>query len=211
MIMSGRSNLFSSEGEDWVKNALSSMRDAALSDTLVYSILRQIRAESEKNGCSEKEQERIQTIEQLQKRLSRTQLSTFGIIEQLYMKEATMCLQIAFPRGIYAAFQHCFSPNENNTLERLVMETIENVEKMEQFPELSKNRKFRLGALSSQSKSAVATAPQRCKSSVNYFTVYLTGSGSRYIRSFRLGVADYIQFIRLHSNMQDHLNNILRS
>jgi hypothetical protein len=59
------------------------------------------------------------------------------------MKEATMCLQIAFPRGIYAAFQHRFSPNENNTLERLVMEPLENVENMEQFPELSKNKSFR--------------------------------------------------------------------
>ena len=143
MIMSGRNNLLSSEGEDWEETALSSMRDAALSDTLVYSILRQIRAESEKSGCSEKEQEQIQAIEQLQKRLTRTQLSTFGIIEQLYMKEATMCLQIAFPRGICAAFQHHFSSNVNNTFERLVMEPLENVENMEQFPELSKNKSFR--------------------------------------------------------------------
>ena len=58
------------------------MRDAALSDTLVYSILRQIREENKKNDCSEKEQEQIHAIEQLQKRLTRTQLSTFGIIEQ---------------------------------------------------------------------------------------------------------------------------------
>ena len=85
MIMMGRNNLFSSEGKDWEEAALSSMRDAALSDALVYSILRQIREENGKNGCSEKEQERIQTIEQLQNRLTWTQLSTFGIIEQLYM------------------------------------------------------------------------------------------------------------------------------
>ena len=143
MIMSGQNNLFSSEGKDWEEAALISMRDAVLSDTLVYSILRQIQSESVKNGCSEKEQERIQVIELLQKRLTRTQLSTFGIIEQLYMKEAIMCLQIAFPRGIYAAFQHCFSPNENSTFERLVMEPLENGENMEQFPELSKNKSFR--------------------------------------------------------------------
>lgn len=143
MIMSGRNNLFSGEGEDWEEAALSSMRDAALSDALVYSILRQIREENGKNGCSEKEQERIQAIEQFQKRLTRTQLSTFGIIEQLYMKEATMCLQIAFPRGIYAAFQHCFSPNENSTFERLVMEPLESGESMERFPELHRNRAFR--------------------------------------------------------------------
>lgn len=143
MIMNGRNNLFSSEGGDWEEATLISMRDAALSDALVYSILRQIREEYGKNGCSEKEQERIQTIEQLQNRLTRTQLSTFGIIEQLYMKEATMCLQIAFPRGIYAAFQHCFSPNENSAFERLVMEPLEDVESMERFPELSKNKTFR--------------------------------------------------------------------
>ena len=135
--------MFSSEGEDWVKAALSSMRDAALSDTLVYSILRQIREENGKNGCSEEEQKRIQTIEQLQNRLTRTQLSTFGIIEQLYMKEATMCLQISFPRGIYAAFQHRFDSNKDCTLERLVMESLEDVESMERFPELSKNKSFR--------------------------------------------------------------------
>ena len=140
--MSEENNLFSSEGEDWEEAALSSMRDAVLSDTLVYPILRQIREENKNNGCSKKEQERIQVIEQLQKRLSRTQLSTFGIIEQLYMKEATMCLQIAFPRGIYAAFQHCFSPNENSTIERLVMEPLKNGESMEQFPELCDNRAF---------------------------------------------------------------------
>ena len=126
VIMSGQNNLFSSEGEDWEEAVLSSMRDAALSDTLVYSILRQ-----------------IQAIEQLQKRLTRTQLSTFGIIEQLYMKEATMSLQIAFPRGIYAAFQHCFCPNENSTSERLAMEPLESGESMECFPELSKNKSFR--------------------------------------------------------------------
>ena len=143
MIMSGRNNLLSSEGEDWEEAVLSSMRDAALSDTLVYSILRQIRAESEKSGCSEKEQEQIQAIEQLQKRLTRTQLSTFGIIEQLYMEEAIMCLQIAFPRGVYVAFQHCFSPNENSTFERLAMEPLESGESMERFPELSKNKSFR--------------------------------------------------------------------
>ena len=142
LIMSGRNNLLSSEGEDWEEAALVSMRDAALSDGLVYSILRQIQSESVKNGCSEKEQERIQTIEQLQKRLTRTQLSTFGIIEQLHMKEATMCLQIAFPRGIYAAFQHRFSPNENNTLERSVMEPLANGDSMERFPELHRNRAF---------------------------------------------------------------------
>ncbi len=142
LIMSGRNNLFSSEGENWEEAALISMRDAALSDTLVYSILRQIREENEKSGCFEKEQERIQVIEQLQKRLTRTQLSTFGIIEQLYMKEATMCLQIAFPRGIYAAFQHCFSPNENSTFERLVMEPLANVDSMERFSELHRNRAF---------------------------------------------------------------------
>ena len=119
------------------------MRDAALSDALVYSILRQIREENEKSGCFEKEQERIQAIEQLPKRLTRTQLSTFGIIEQLYMKEATMCLQFAFPRGIYAAFQHCFDPNGNSTFERLVMEPLPNVDNMERFPELSKNKSFR--------------------------------------------------------------------
>ena len=118
------------------------MRDSALSDTLVYSILRQIREENEKTGCSEEEQKRIQAIELLQKRLTRTQLSTFGIIEQLYMKEATMCLQIAFPRGIYAAFQHRFDSNKDCTFERLVMEPLENGENMEQFPELSKNKSF---------------------------------------------------------------------
>ena len=143
MIISGQNNLFSSEGEDWEEAALVSMRDTVLSDTLVYSILRQIREENEKSGCFEKEQERIQAIEQLQKRLTRTQLSTFGVIEQLYMKEAIMCLQIAFPRGIYAAFQHRFSPNENSNFERLVMEPLENGENMEQFPELSKNKSFR--------------------------------------------------------------------
>ena len=142
VIMSGQNNLFSSEGEDWVKVVLSSMRDSALSDTLVYSILRQIREENEKTGCSEEEQKRIQAIELLQKRLSRTQLSTFGIIEQLYMKEATMCLQIAFPRGIYAAFQHCFSQNENSAFERLVLEPLENGESVERFPELHRNRAF---------------------------------------------------------------------
>lgn len=142
MIMSGRNNLFSSEGEDWEEAALSSMRDATLSDALVYSILRQIREENEKNGCSEKEQERIQAIEQLQKRLTRTQLSTFGIIEQLYMKEAIMCLQFAFPRGIYAAFQHCSDKNEDCTFERLVIEPLENCESVERFPELHRNRAF---------------------------------------------------------------------
>ncbi len=143
MIMSGRNNLLSGEGEDWEEAVLSSMRDAALSDTLVYSILRQIREENKNNGCSENEQEQIQAIEQLQKRLTRTHLSTFGIIEQLYMKEATMCLQIAFPRGIYAAFQHRFGSNKDCTLERLVMESLEDVESMERFPELSKNKTFR--------------------------------------------------------------------
>ena len=143
VIMSGQNNLFSSEGEDWEEAVLSSMRDAALSDALVYSILRQIREENKNNGCSEEEQDRIQAIEQLQKRLTRTQLSTFGIIEQLYMKEATMSLQIAFPRGIYAAFQHCFCPNENSTSERLAMEPLESGESMECFPELSKNKSFR--------------------------------------------------------------------
>ncbi len=142
MIINGRNNLFSSEGKDWEKAVLSSMRDAVLSDTLVYSILRQIRAESEKSGCSEKEQEQIQAIEQLQKRLTRTQLSTFGIIEQLYMKEATMCLQFSFRRGICAAFQHHFSSNVNNTFERLVMEPLENGESIDRFPELHKNRAF---------------------------------------------------------------------
>ena len=131
MIMSGRNNLFTSEGEDWVKDVLSSMRDAALSDALVYSILRQIREENEKSGCFEKEQERIQALEQFQKRLTRTQLSTFGIIEQLYMKVATMSLQISFPRGIYAAFHHCFDPNEDPTFEQLVMEPLENGKNME--------------------------------------------------------------------------------
>ena len=80
VIMSGQNNLFFSEGRDWEEAALISMRDAALSDALVYSILRQIREENKNNGCSEEEQERIQAIEQLQKRLTRTQLSTFGII-----------------------------------------------------------------------------------------------------------------------------------
>ncbi len=128
MIMSGRNNLFSSEGEEWEEAVLSSMQDSTLSDALVYSILRQIQSESVKNGCSEKEQEQIQAIEQLQKRLTRTQLSAFGIIEQLYMKEAIMCLQISFPRGIYAAFHHCFDPNEDSTFERLVMKPLENGE-----------------------------------------------------------------------------------
>ena len=142
MIMSGQNNLFFSEGRDWEEAALISMRDAALSDALVYSILRQIREENKNNGCSEEEQERIQAIEQLQKRLTRTQLSTFGIIGQLYMKVATMSLQIAFQRGIYAAFQHRFSPNENGTFERLVMEPLESGESMERFPELHRNRVF---------------------------------------------------------------------
>lgn len=142
MIMSGQNNLFSSEGEDWEEAVLSSMRGVALSDSLVYSILRQIREENKKNGCSEKEQEQIQAIEQLQKRLIRTQLSTFGIIEQLYMKEATMCLQISFPRGIYAAFQHCSDKNEDCTFERLVIEPLENDESLDRFPELHRNRAF---------------------------------------------------------------------
>jgi hypothetical protein len=143
VIMSGRNNLFSSEGEDWEEAVLSAMRDSTLSDALVYSILRQIREENKNNGCSEKEQEQIQAIEQLQKRLTRTQLSAFGIIEQLYMKEATMCLQTSFPRGIYAAFQHRFDSNEECTFERLVMEPLESGESMEQFPEISKNKSFR--------------------------------------------------------------------
>ena len=54
-----------------------------------------------------------------------------------------MCLQIAFPRGIYAAFQHRFGSNKDCTLERLVMESLEDVESMERFPELSKNKTFR--------------------------------------------------------------------
>ena len=119
------------------------MRNAALSDALVYSILRQIREENKNNGCSEKEQEQIHAIEQLQKRLTRTQLSTFGIIEQLYMKEATMCLQIAYSRGIYAAFQHRFGSNKDCTPARLVMESLEDGQSMERFPELSKNKTFR--------------------------------------------------------------------
>ena len=143
VIMSGRNDLLSSEGEDWDEAALISMRDSALSDALVYSILRQIREENKNNGCSEEEQERNQVIEQLQKRLTRTQLSTFGIIEQLYMKEATMCLQIAYSRGIYAAFQHRFDSNKDCTFERLVMEPLANVDSMERFSELSKNKSFR--------------------------------------------------------------------
>ena len=54
-----------------------------------------------------------------------------------------MCLQIAFPRGIYAAFHHCFDPNKDSTFERLGMEPLENGENMERFSELSKNESFR--------------------------------------------------------------------
>lgn len=140
MIMSGRNISFSGEGEDAVKTVLSSMRDAAFSDTLVYFMLRQFCAESEKNGYSEMEQELIQAVEQLPKILTRMQLSTFGIIEELYMKEATMSLQISFSRGIYAAFQHCFDPNENDTFGSLVIEQLTNSEKMKQFPDFHKNR-----------------------------------------------------------------------
>lgn len=128
--------------EQVMKQALAAMGEAAFDDRLLETMMRECQAEWEREDFTENERDYADAKEHLPKLLSQSQLDEVERLEQLYTQEAKMCLELAFRRGIYAAFQHCFDlVNKPCKYENLVLDQLTLAEGMERYPEYAGNRK----------------------------------------------------------------------
>ena len=124
-----------------LRASIDSMAEGAFSDLLLESMLKLYIAEWERRGWPEAENDYNSSMEQLPKVLTEDQFKRWKAVEQLYVKEAKLSIRIAFSRGVYAAFQHCFDPSTDCTYEHLVLDgTVVESRSMVRFPDYFENR-----------------------------------------------------------------------